>query len=154
LIIHGPGFTGGQVNNELVSLLDLTPTVLQIGGVEPPAQMVGKPLQKLMNEPHSDWRDAVFIQISEDHIGRAIRTKKWKYSVWVPSDKNWSGAQSPGSDIYVERFLYDLDNDPFERNNLVNDPLLTEIRSQLAEKLKALMVDAGENRPEILPAVN
>ncbi len=91
LILHGPGFAGGLVNNALVSLLDLTPTILHAGGVAPPAYMQGRPLQTLLDGSTATWRDAVFVQISEDHIARAIRTDKWKYSVWVPADTPWSG---------------------------------------------------------------
>jgi hypothetical protein len=41
-----------------------------------------------------------------------------KYSVRAP---HRSGAD-PSSDVYVEDFLYDLDADPHEKNNLVANP--------------------------------
>ena len=151
LIIHGPGFAGGKVEKNLVSLLDLTPTVLRAGDVEPPAYMAGRPLQELVGSHAAGWREAVFVQISEDHIGRAIRTKKWKYSVWVPYGKPGRGWAAPGSDVYTEQCLYDLERDPFERRNLVSDPAFATVRRELAETLKRMMVEAGERVPEILP---
>ncbi len=57
-----------------------------------------------------------------------------------------------GSDSYQERFLYDLDLDPFEQNNLVKVPEYARIRSELAQKLKKNMIQAGENAPVIIAA--
>jgi uncharacterized sulfatase len=51
----------------------------------------------------------------------------------------------------VEDFLYDLDADPHEKNNLVSDPAFAGIRLELAATLKRRMVQAGEQEPEILP---
>lgn len=152
LIIHGPGFAGGQAQGALVSLLDLPPTVLKAAGVTPPATMVGRSLQELVAGTAGDWRDAVLIQISEDHVGRALRTARWKYEVWVPSATAWSGSQVPASEVYTERYLYDLAADPHEQRNLVADPALAPVRQQLAARLQALLHDAGEAVPRILPA--
>lgn len=144
LIIRGPGFLGGQVNRELVSLLDATPTVLAAAGVGKPAQMVGMPLQALAGGTPKDWRDTIFVQISEDHTGRAIRTAKWKYEAWLPPGQ--------GGDAYHEYHLYDLAADPYEKNDLVADPGHAAVRAELAAKLKQQMAQAGEHVPEIRPA--
>ena len=93
-----------------------------------------------------DWPDDVFVQISESHIGRAIRTKKWKYSVRAPGMR---GGEAAGSALYVEDFLYDLEKDPHERTNLVRAPELAGVRAKLAERLKRQMVSAGEKEPVI-----
>ena len=92
------------------------------------------------------WPDEVFLQISESHCGRAIRTHKWKYSVRAPG----KSGRDPSSDIYVEDFLYDLEVDPHERNNLVCDPSLGSIRQQLSRTFKRRMAEAGEAKPRIL----
>ena len=52
----------------------------------------------------------------------------------------------------MEDFLYDLEKDPHERNNLVADRALAVVRAELAEKLKRCMAKAGEQVPRILPA--
>lgn len=148
MVICGPGFTGGRVVEDLVSLMDLPPTVLAAGGLETPASMRGQPLQELLGGTATDWPEEVFLQISESHCGRAIRTKKWKYSVRAPGKK----GSDPDSDLYIEDFLYDLESDPHERNNLVSDPAYKDIRAKLAERLKEQMVGAGEQAPEIRPA--
>ena len=84
MIASGPGFSGGKVVNELVSLIDLPPTILNEGGIETPAYMRGRPLQELVKGEATDWPEEVFLQIGESQVGRAVRTKKWKYSVRAP----------------------------------------------------------------------
>ena len=101
----------------------------------------------------ADWPGEVFVQISEDHIGRAIRTDRWKYEVWVPTQEKWSGSRVPGSDMYHEYHLYDLHADPHEQNDLVREPALADVRADLAARLRRRMAAAGEAEPRILPAV-
>jgi uncharacterized sulfatase len=151
LVACGPGFTGGRVVPELVSLLDVPPTILQAGGVAPPPSRGGRPLQELLAGAE-DWPEEVFLQISESQVGRAIRTRRWKYAVRAPSENPREGWDRPASDTYVEDFLYDLAADPYERHNLVADPACAEVRAELAATLKRRMMEAGERAPEILGA--
>jgi len=148
LIVCGPGFTGGKVIDELVSLIDLPPTVLTAGGVDIPDQMGGRALQSLVAGRAPEWPEEVFVQISESQVGRAIRTRKWKYSVRA---RGKSGGAVASSDRYTEDFLYNLENDPHERDNLVADPQFTAVRAELATILTRRMVEAGEAKPQILP---
>jgi len=149
MVAYGPGFKGGKVIDELVSLMDVPATLLACGGIEKPEDMQGRPLQELVEGRAKDWPKEVFLQISESQVGRAIRTKKWKYSVVAPDKNGWNDSCS---DVYVEEYLYDLEQDPFEKNNLVDDPAFADIRKELAEILKRRMAEAGEAVPEILPA--
>jgi uncharacterized sulfatase len=148
MIAYGPGFTGGKVIDQLVSLIDVPPTILSAARVDPPATMQGRAVQPLVDGTAADWPDDVFMQISESHVGRAIRTKKWKYSVRAP---HRSGSTDADSDLYVEDYLYDLEADPHERNNLVADPSLADVRAELADVLKRRMAQAGEEIPQIDP---
>jgi len=146
LVMYGPGFTGGLVPEELVSLSDLTPTILTAAGVPVPDHMRGRQLQDLLAGA-ADWPKEVFLQISESQCGRGVRTSKWKYSVRAPE----KGGQDPDSEVYVEDFLYDLEADPHEHNNLVTDPGLASVRAELAQVLKRRMQEVGEAEPKILP---
>jgi arylsulfatase A-like enzyme len=147
MVFCGPGYTGGKVIEELVSLINLAPTIMDTAGLETPASMRDRPLQGLVDGTVTDWTEDIFMQISESHCGRAIRTKKWKYSVRAPGKK----GSDPDSDIYVEDYLYDLEADPHERNNLVVDPAYEDIRGGFATRLKERMTQAGEQEPEIRP---
>ncbi|MFO7821100.1 MAG: sulfatase-like hydrolase/transferase [Lentisphaeria bacterium] len=152
MVIHGPGFKGGVCRDEMVSLLDLPPTILAAAGLEAGAHitphniMGGRPLQSLLEDKAADWPEEVFIQISESQCSRAIRTQRWKYSVTAPEKT----GSDPHSHTYVEDFLYDLDADPHEQNNLVADPDFEAVRAELARTLKQRMVEAGESEPVIV----
>lgn len=148
LIIRGPGFTGGKTVEALTSLIDLPATILDCAGISRPESMEGNSLKKLTEGVPADWPDSVFMQISESQVGRAVRTKKWKYSVKAPG---LDGNYYSHSDAYTEDFLYDLENDPNEKNNLVAAPEYGEIRKALSELLIRRMTEAGEKAPVIRP---
>ncbi len=132
LVICGGGFTGGGKVSDLVSLIDLPATLLDIAGAEIPEHFMGKSLCDLKGH------ESVFMQISESQIGRAVRTDKWKYSV---SAKN---ADCAFADKYTEDCLYDLEADPYERNNLIADPEHKAEREMLRNILLEYMQKAGE----------
>lgn len=147
LIISGGFFKGGKKDDRLVSLIDLPPTLLQIAGIDIPPEYMGKSLIEEITS--GEERDCIFLQISESHCGRAIRTKKYKYSVKAPFI---SGFSSPASSVYFEDYLYDLEKDPIEKHNLIKNPDYSQIRKEMREMLIREMVNAGEKKPKILPA--
>jgi arylsulfatase A-like enzyme len=149
MVLCGPGYRGGQVVDELVSLIDLPTTILDEAGIAKPADWQGNPLRGLVEGTATDWPEEVFLQISESQVGRAIRTERWKYSVTAPDKK---GGSDPDSEVYVEDFLYDLWHDPHEQYNLVRHPLFADVRAELATRLKRRMAEANEETPRILPA--
>lgn len=116
MAVQGPGFNGGGRRQELISLLDVPPTLLDAAGLPVPEEMEGRSFLHLNRGGAGDWPEDVFMQISEAQVGRAVRTHRWKYSVYAP-DK--SGGRDPVSDHYVEQFLYDLESDPYELRNLI-----------------------------------
>ncbi len=139
LVICGGGFTGGGKVSDLVSLIDLPATLLEIAGAEIPEHFMGKSLCDLKGH------DSVFMQISESQIGRAVRTDRWKYSV---SAKN---ADRAFADVYYEDCLYDLEADPYEKNNLIADPKFKNEREELRKILLEYMQKAGEPCLDIQP---
>ncbi|HEU5087300.1 MAG TPA: hypothetical protein VFT99_07635, partial [Roseiflexaceae bacterium] len=95
------------------------------------------------------WPDDVFVQISEAQVGRAIRTRRWKYCVDAPDR---SGVRDPNSPTYAEQYLYDLEADPYELTNLIGLESHAETSAVLRERLIRRMLAAGEQAPEIVPA--
>lgn len=140
LAISGPGFDGGGRLRQLVSLVDLPPTLLEAAGLPVPAQMQGRSIMPLLRGGEAAWPDEVFVQISESQVGRAIRTHRWKYGV-VAAGAN---PRDAGSTEYEESYLYDLQSDPYELTNLVglesHGPLCAHLRSALLRR----MSEAGE----------
>lgn len=149
LIVQGPRFNRSLVVPELVSIVDVAPTLLDAVGIPIPDEMQGKSAMPLLERRIDGWRNEVFIQISESQVARAIRTERWKYCVVAP-DKH--GSRDPDSDVYVEYQMYDLFADPYELVNLAGRAEYRDIAVQLRERLKERMAEVGERVPEIHPA--
>jgi N-sulfoglucosamine sulfohydrolase len=195
MIIRWPGFTQpGTVRTELVSTLDLMPTLLEAAGVEVPASLAGRSLAPLFNQEVVDWREHLY---TEYHLHsahnffpqRTVRDARYKLIQNLQPDQI-----NPGYSFTINRFfedlpevikaaspkiqkayrlmekppeyeLYDLQNDPWEFNNLAadtehrqrlqeltgkleqwrkqtNDPLLNPaIRARLKEEIESCFVD-------------
>ena len=146
MIIKGTNLKGGKVVKELISLIDIPPTILSEANTDIPGCFRGRPLQQLIKDKSPDWPEEVFIQISETQCGRAIRTDRWKYSVRAPHNIGYESQ----SNYYIEDFLYDLLNDPYEHNNLVANSELISIRAELAEKLLRYIETIEKNKPVII----
>lgn len=146
-LFHGPGFKGGGQLQQLVSLIDLPPTLLEAAGLPIPDSFQGRSLMPLLQRSSSDWRDEVYIEISETQTGRALRTTRWKYSVAAPEHRD-----EPFSLSYQEEFLYDLLADPHELNNLIGYASFRPIADTLRERLIQRIVEAGNPKPTISPA--
>ena len=140
LLIKGNGFEKGKREEKVVSLIDLPKTILSAAGYDTaPLGLQGRPLSET-EEP--DWEEAVYIQISESFVGRALRTNRYKYVVHAPDCDPWKES---GSTVYKEKYLFDLASDPLETVNLVNDRDYEEIRRGLKERLIRFGEEAGES---------
>jgi arylsulfatase A-like enzyme len=138
--IQGPGFDGVGTITNLVSLIDLAPTILDAAHLPIPSQMQGKALGAHIRGEIKAWPDDIYIQISESQTGRAVRTDKWKYGV----DSVPNRTSTPTAEMYVEQYLYDLEKDPYELNNLVGQAQYEDVAIDLQNRLKRWMKQAGE----------
>jgi arylsulfatase A-like enzyme len=145
-VLQGPGFQGGHIVEELVGIPDWTATLLDAAGVAVPGGIVGRSVVPLLRGESADWPQEVFIQISESQVGRALRSRQWKYGVTAPGR---DGRKERASPTYVEQYLYDLKNDPWELHNLAGNSDHSSVAEELAATLKRRMIAAGEAEPEI-----
>ena len=141
-----PGFDGGGRIQQLVSLVDLPPTLLDAAGLPVPEEMQGRSIVPLLHGNAAEWPEEVFIQISESQVGRAVRTHRWKYSVVAPDKEGW---RDPAADHYIEEYLYDLEADPYELTNLLGYESHQKVAAVMRERLIRRMVEAGEAAPTI-----
>ncbi len=102
----------------------------------------------LRREPYT-WPDDVLVQISESQVGRAIRTRRWKYGVTAPEHHP---SRMSAAKRYEEEYLYDLEADPYELNNLVGREGHREVANMLGDRLSRRMIGIGEAAPMIDPA--
>lgn len=149
LVIKGGGFEGGKTDTRLTSLIDMPPTLLSMAGIPIPENYMGVDLTKQIDNPDNK-RDCVFIQISEASNSRAIRTDKYKYEI---RDLAVTGYIHHKSKVYFESYLYDLEKDPIEKHNLIKDKNYAKVRNELKQMLTQQMLNAGESKPIILPAL-
>ncbi len=147
--IQGPGFDGGGQVRQMVSLIDLPPTLLDAAGLPIPDQMQGRSILPLLHGKQADLPDDVFLQTSEAEVGRGIRTQRWKYGVVA---KGLDGYEVSESDTYDECHLYDLLADPHELNNLIGLETHRDVSDILKQRLLKRMANAGEALPTIVDA--
>ncbi len=156
----------GIVSNELVSLVDLMPTVIEATEAKPVANLAGRSLMPLLEGKSSSWRDYLF---TEFHIHsahnyypqRTVQNERYKLIRNLLPD-----TVNPGYTFTNNRFfdslaqtidkapahirdayyrmerppafeLYDLQNDPYEFVNLAQDSKHALVRNRLKAELSA-----------------
>lgn len=145
LVVSWPRrLAGGVVAEALVELVDLAPTLLELGGVEVPRRVQGRSLLPLLagDADPGEHRDSVRSEfyhalspVDRDHIrgtyATMIRTRDPKLCSYHGHD-------------FGE--LYDLREDPGEFDNLWDDPGSTDLRFELTRQsfdALALAADIG-----------
>lgn len=159
-VLTGPGVPAGRVVDRVVSSVDWAPTLLDAAGIDVPSTMHGRSLISVESEAAFEDETMVddgtaFIQISSAEIGRAIRTDRWKLGVSAPSVDGWRGGKAEkSSEYYLERYLYDLHRDPYERVNLAGRPETRGVFEQLRTALQEYIRDVECEEPTIDPVSN
>jgi arylsulfatase A-like enzyme len=150
-VIAGPGFNRAQTISQLVSLLDLTPTLLDGAGVQVPASMKGHALKQLLDTPamRQAWDDVAYIQISSSICGRAMRTADWTYCCYDPTA---SKGEKEFSTTYTDFALYSNAADPYQQVNLAGRPQYAKIADDLRKRLRDIIIANGEPAPTITAA--
>ncbi|MCS7181204.1 MAG: sulfatase-like hydrolase/transferase [bacterium] len=130
LVIGGGIEKKGNIK-EMVQLIDIPKTILEIADAKIPESFKGKSLIKIAEGKTK--HEEIFIQISESMVARAIRTERWKYCVVASEKDGWNDSNS---NFYEEYQLYDLYSDPYELVNLAGRREYKEISENLRERLK------------------
>ena len=148
---QGPGFDHSTQLKEVVSMIDLTPTLLSAAGVTVPESMKGHNLMPLITSPQArrEWDNTAYIQINSKAVARAIRTQEWCYCV---ADTTASGENVPSSMSYQEYVLYNLYSDPAQLTNLIGREDYESVTRDLKAELQRRMVAAGEKMAQITSA--
>jgi len=149
LIVEGPGFNRGLRISELVSQVDLTPTLLSAVGVPVPASMQGRSFLPLLERRTEGWRNEVFFEMSEFVTGRGLRTPQYTYAVMAPKQPGWHAVAA--ADRYVEYVLYDLAADPYQQVNLAGRVPYQKVAEDLRARLIARNREATGAEASIEP---
>ncbi len=132
LVIAGGPFKGGVAVEELVSTASLPKTILALAGVDVGDAMIGENLLDVVEKKDDNRPNEIFAQISESRVGRCIRTARYTYSVYAPGV---NGGIAAGADRYADDFLYDMEKDPHQLNNVVADPAYVSVKEELRARL-------------------
>jgi arylsulfatase A-like enzyme len=135
----------GSTSRALVEHLDIFPTALDVAGLPPFAQLMGKSLAPLIREPNRTnipQFNASFSQIDRHGavMGLTMRTDTWRITRWGAFDyvAGRPRFELPPTDL--ELFAHDrdteLDFDAFENENLANIPKYAELVRNLTELLE------------------
>ena len=146
LVIAGGPYRGGRAVEELVSTASLPKTILALAGVDVGDAMIGENLLDVVEKKADNRPNEIFAQISESRVGRCIRTARYTYSVYAPGV---NGGAAAASDRYADDFLYDMEQDPYQLNNVVADPAYAQVKAALRERLLDWIWRAEGTRPVI-----
>jgi N-acetylglucosamine-6-sulfatase len=133
LLIRYPQLvSAGSVREQMVLNIDLAPTLLELAGVEPVVPVHGQSFVSLLRESDVPWRKAFLAEYFLEKVSprerpwKAIRTERWKYIEYIEEG--------------IPPELYDLQTDPREEHNLVDEsalkPQLEALQKQLNDLLK------------------
>ena len=146
LVIAGGAYRGGRTVEELVSTASLPKTILALAGVDVGGAMIGENLLDVVEKKADNRPNEIFAQISESRVGRCIRTARYTYSVYAPGV---NGGEAAASDRYADDFLYDMEQDPHQLNNVVTDPAYAQVKAELRARLLDWIWQAEGARPVI-----
>jgi len=161
LIMRGADFVAGHARDELVSHIDVFPTICEVAGIDPPSWLQGRSLVGLINDTEAPGtRGEIFSELTY-HCAyepqRAIRTQRFKYirrfdDYPFPVLSNCD--DSPSKDAYLARgwaerpvareALHDLFFNPGEGRNVIDDPSYGDVAAELRTRLERWMIDTDD----------
>jgi iduronate 2-sulfatase len=133
LIIVAPEKKQGVKSNGLVELVDLYPTLADLGGLQIPDGLEGTSLVPLLTKPNQPWKSAVFSQFprpwqykgAPNLMGYTMRTDRYRYVEWRDFKTDEVRAME----------LYDHEVDPAEINNIADVSSNITLVKELKQKL-------------------
>ena len=141
LIIHYPGQTNGSKKYELVSQVDILPTILEMASLQMPElkhKVQGKSLHHLMKNNKSINRDYV---VSESWSQATVISEKFKLGIMLnPTDFRKEFDYRDYGDMFFDRV-----NDSLELQNEINNENYTDQITQL----KSFYKNFEQKNPDI-----
>ena len=133
MVFRWPGhFRAGATCEELVTHMDILPTLAEAAGIDIPAEIDGADLGPLLSGEPTEWRDHVVITHHGNAYGlctmRTVITADYKYVYWP----------------YDTAELYDRQADAWEMENRIGDPALQGVVERMHGILLAHRQKTGD----------
>jgi len=156
MLMRGPGgFEGGKRIDALLSNLDFAPTILDLCDVPTPTKMQGKSMLPVIRGEVDRLHDRIFVEqtyhAAYDPI-RGVRTERFKYirsfekrPFWFPPNVDGGLSKEVARRLgyfnkpRASEMLFDLQEDPTERKNLVSDPRYADVLKKMRSILEEWM---------------
>jgi len=166
LILRGPSIAKNQIVEDIISEVDLMPTILDLAQISQPANLHGASFKTRLTKGEEFKRDFAFAEIANETFNRdngiqerTLIGKQFKLIVRNNTQRKWRKVQADSKSekkvwrnlvyadiianqsLYPEPYrilqemnpqdlggevlsveLYDLKNDPYEMDNLINQP--------------------------------
>ena len=131
--------------NQLVSGIDLAPTIVDYAGISTSATFTGKSLKPVLENPGERLREYLVVQLADDKLdssrqARLIRNDRYKYNLYNQGARNEQ--------------LFDLWKDPGEHYNLAYISDYQSIKSELHTALDEWIAATGDDFYEWKPLPN
>lgn len=150
LVVRYPGLVPTDKSKqieEMVLTVDIAPTVLELCGAPALKDIHGRSFTKIAAGDATGWRTSMLYSYNYEKQFpytpnvRAVRTDRWKYMHYPPGD---------GSPDKHKAELYNVKEDPEERNNLIDNPEHAEQLTSLKRELEKLLAATGAS-PDKMP---
>ena len=150
LLVTGPGMRGrgdgGHRRYDPVDTPDLTATILDLAGAEPPRKADGSSFQAALTDGDAGWTVPVLTEATHTAGGRSAAFGK-RSSIGLRTAR-WSMT------LYRDGFgeLYDLVEDPLQHHNLWRSKQHRQVREDLEKAWRRLRDCSGAGCQEPAPA--
>ncbi len=151
IIRYPKSIKAGTRSDAIVENVDYGPTMLDFAGIKTPEYMHGKSFKHILEtgEEPADWKKSAYYHYwfhmmhhyNPAHF--AIRTKKHKLIMFYGA----RGVDTPDTPPAWE--LYDLSKDPFEMNNVYDNPEYAAVVADLKEQLKERRAFTKDDDPKL-----
>lgn len=151
LLIRYPGeIEAGSSSGDIVLNVDFAPTFLDLAGIEVPQDMQGTSFRSVLRgETPGDWQTSMYYRYwmhrDRDHniwAHYGVRTLTHKLIYFYNDPLDQPGARGPADPPAWE--LYDLQRDPFEIDNVYQDPAYVDVVMELRAELARLQAEVGD----------
>jgi len=113
--------------------LDIAPTLLEVAGLQPGAEVQGRSLVPVLKKEAREWRTSFLIEYFTDTVFPRIRNMGY-VAVRTSRHKYINYRELQGMDE-----LYDLDTDPYEETNIIDHSDARETLQKMQAELKRLL---------------
>lgn len=144
MLVYAPGLVSpGQKIDRVVANIDVAPTMLDLAGAKAPAHMQGMSMLPILKDAASPWRDTLLYEyywewsFPQTPTQFALRGERYKY---VFTHGVWD----------VDMF-FDLQADPQESRNLIDDPAQAKTIAAMRAELFALLETTGGLKIPLYP---